>query len=56
MLSWFTAVGAVDVFATSPVGVYEHLRDRKTYLLPYRSRWTICALDLRGNLLGPSAQ
>jgi hypothetical protein len=29
---------------------------RKDHLLPYRSRWTICALDRRGNFLGSSAQ
>jgi hypothetical protein len=29
---------------------------RKDHLLPYRSRWTICALNRRGSFLGSSAQ
>src|SRR5829696_860272 len=32
------------------------IQREKHYPLPYRSRWMICALDRRGNSLGPSAQ
>jgi len=50
-----TRIGG-SIARISQIMTFYGLRDRKSYLRPYRSRWTICSLDRRRNFLGPSAQ